>query len=439
MKNKMNYIRSTFAALILLFAFSLSAQNADYVYEDRVYDGLLKSVQIYINNQPALVPIIGLNSGFRTFTLRFDEMSDDANEFFYRVVHCDRNWKVSDLEEIEYIEGFNGEEIQNYQFSTNTYVDYVNFSLTLPNEDTQFRISGNYILIIYDDEAMTNPVITRRFMIDEEKVQLFSDLQRVNDVTKSNSHQQLDVEVDLGDMRIGDPMNELTISIIQNNRWDNMIHNSKPKFISRNRVNFDNTGKLALSAGKEFRQFDIRSLQYTTAYVSEIELHDQGSNVLLHTEKPRAYKVYRDEVDFDGRYVVQNFDFPSSSNNVNSQINESNYNADYANVSFALKMNQNLDEVYVVGAFTDWRLDESYKMQYSNEHNGYHVTASLKQGVYNYLFASKGADGKPNYEDLEGDSEKTVNYYTTILYYRDFTQQYDRIIDTQQIVAIGKY
>ena len=95
----MNYIRSVFAAFILLFALSLNAQNADFVYEDRVYDGLINSVQIYINSQPALVPIIGLNSGFRTFTLRFDEMSDNANEFFYRVVHCDRNWKASDLEE----------------------------------------------------------------------------------------------------------------------------------------------------------------------------------------------------------------------------------------------------------------------------------------------------------------------------------------------------
>lgn len=431
----MNYIPSTITAFIFFIISTMSAQNADFVYEDRVYDDLLKSVQIYINNQPAIVPIIGLNSGFRSFTLRFDEMSDDVNEFFYRVVHCDRNWKESDLEEIEYLEGFNGEEIQEYQFSTNTYVDYVNFSLTLPNEDTRFRISGNYILIIYDDEQLTNPVITRRFMIDEDKVQLYSDFQRVYDVTQSNTHQQLDIEVDLGEMRIGDPMNELSLSIIQNNRWDNMIHNSKPKFISRSRVNFDNTGKLSMAAGKEFRQFDIRSLQYTTAFVSEIDLHHLGSDVLLHREKPRAYKVYRDETDFDGRYVIQNFDFPSSSN----QLNPSNTNADYANVSFALEMNQSLDEVYVVGAFTDWRLEEPYKMTYSNLHNGYHVTVPMKQGVYNYLFATKDVDGKPNYDELEGDSEKTVNYYTSIIYYRDFIQQYDRIIDTQQIIATGEY
>jgi len=434
-RHKMNYSRLIFTILTLICSISLYAQDGQ-VYEDMVFDDKIKSVQMYINRQPAIVPIIGLNG---KFTLRFDEMSDDANEFFYQVIHCDRNWRASELEEIEYIDGFNGEEIQNYEFSTNTYVDYVNFSLTLPNEDTRFRISGNYILIIYDDEQLTNPVISRRFMIDENRVQLYTDFQRVYDVTKSNSHQQLSVETDLLEMKIGDPMNELSLSIIQNNRWDNMISNAAPKFISRNRVNFDNTGKLAMPAGKEFRQFDIRSLQYTTAFVSQIDLHDMGSDVLLHVEKPRAYTHYQDELDFDGRYIVQTFDFPTATGNQSSgQDSESNYRADYANIIFALKMNETLDQVYVVGPFNDWRLDEAYKMKYAPG-KGYFLTTPLKQGVYNYLFATKGADGHPNYDTLEGDSQKTVNYYTTILYYRDFTQQFDRILDTQLVRATGEY
>ena len=419
----------------ILLTIGLNAQSGQ-VYEDRVFDDKIKSVQMYINRQPAIVPIIGLNG---SFTLRFDEISDDANEFFYQVIHCDRYWRASDLEEIEYIDGFNGEEIQNYEFSTNTYVDYVNFSLTLPNEDTRFRISGNYILIIYDDDQLTNPVITRRFMIDENRVQLFTEFQRVYDVTKSNTHQQLDVATDLSEFKIGDPMNELSLSIIQNNRWDKMINDSPPKFISRNRVNFDNTGKLSIPGGKEFRQFDIRSLQYTTEYVAQIDLHDFGSDVLLHVEKPRAYTTYQDELDFDGRYIVQTFDFPTATGNqASGQDSESNYRADYANVIFALEMEKSLDPVYVVGPFTDWRIDESYRMAYV-KNKGYVLKTPLKQGVYNYLFATKDVDGLPNYDTLEGDSQRTVNYYTVILYYTDFTQQFDRILDTQLVQANGEF
>lgn len=419
----------------MLISFGMNAQDGE-VYEDMVYDDYIKSVQMYINGQPALVPIIGMNG---SFTLRFDELSEDANEFFYKVIHCDRHWKASELEEIEYLDGFNGEEIQNYEFSTNTYVDYVNFSLTLPNEDTRFRISGNYILIIYDDEQLTNPVITRRFMIDENRVQLYTEFQRVFDVTKSNTHQQLEVEAELLDLRVGDPMNELSLAIVQNNRWDKMINDSPPKFVSRNRVNFDNTGKLTLPGGKEFRQFDIRSLQYTTEFVAQIDLHDMGSDVLLHVEKPRAYSNYQDVLDFDGRYIVQTFDFPTATGNQSSgQDSESNYRADYANVIFALKMNESLDPVYVVGAFTDWRIDEAYRMHYV-DNKGYVLKTPLKQGVYNYLFATKDVDGLPNYDTLEGDSQRTVNYYTVILYYTDFTQQFDRILDTQIVRATGEY
>ena len=128
----MNLMKSIIAGFILLLSYTTNAQNAKGVYEDRVYDDLLKSVQIYVGGQPAIVPYIGLNSGFQTFTLRFDELAEDANEFFYKVIHCDRNWKASKLDEIEYLEGFNNEEIQNYEFSTNTYIDYVHYSLTLP-------------------------------------------------------------------------------------------------------------------------------------------------------------------------------------------------------------------------------------------------------------------------------------------------------------------
>jgi len=100
----MNYFKWMIAVAGLLYTGQILAQGGT-VYEDRILDDKIKSVQMYIGNQPAMIPIIGFNSGFRKFTLRFDELSDDANEFFYRVIHCDRNWKASDLEEIEYLDG----------------------------------------------------------------------------------------------------------------------------------------------------------------------------------------------------------------------------------------------------------------------------------------------------------------------------------------------
>ena len=407
--------------------------------EDHVFDEDIKSVQMIIANQPAIVPIIGLNSGSRSFTLHFDQLGEDASEYFYKVVHCDRNWNPSDLEEIEYLEGFNDEEIRDYEFSISTYIDYVHFALTLPNEDTKFRISGNYILTIFEGEDMTRPVITRRFMINESAARIFVDFQRSTDVTQSRTHQQLDVEVDLEGLQIGDPKNELSIDIIQNNRWDNMITNEKPRFLSRNRAQFDNLGKLSTPGGKEFRQFDTRSLQYAIEFVSSIDLHDFGSDVTLHTLKPRGSLNHRDDLDFDGRFLIAIHDFDND-----------DLRADYSTIKFRLEGTQNLDETYVIGPFTDWKINEAYKMEYvSNTRNRedgtskdkgfYQLTTLLKQGYYNYLFCNKGKDGKPDYDTLEGDSNKTLNYYTVIVYYRDFVQDYDRILGIHQLTSANQF
>jgi len=70
---------------------------------------------------------------------------------------------------------------------------------------------------------------------------------------------------------------------------------------------------------------------------------------------------------------------------------------------------------------------------------GYYVGTLLKQGVYNYLYATKDVDGKADYTILEGDDHRTVNYYTTVLYYRDFTDQYDRVLATDKIIYSDQF
>lgn len=410
----------------LIIALMISTNAiAQSPYEDQVLDSRIKSVQLLSQGNPLMVPAVALRGG--RITLEFDELSEDASEFFYQVVHCDRNWNRSNLDEIEYLTGFNGEEIQNYEFSVNTYVDYVHFDLTLPNEDTQFRVSGNYALIVYDDEQLTNPVIIRRFMLYENKVNIMSQLQRATDVTLSKTHQQLDVEVSLNDMRIGDPKNELSIDIIQNNRWDNMITNEMPLFLSRDRVQFDNTGSLVFPAGLEFRYFDTRSILYTTEFVKHIELHDRGSDVILHPDVARSRTMYRDDIDFDGRFVIGIHEFDPD-----------DIRSDYSNIYFGLKSKNRGSEVYVVGGFNDWRISPEYRMTYV-EDKGYVLSTLLKQGVYNYLYATKGEDSKLNFEYFEGNNNVTLNYYTIILYYRDFVEDYDRILGIQQINSASMF
>ena len=49
--------------------------------------------------------------------------------------------------------GFNGEPIEDYEKSFNTTVLYTHYSLRIPNENISLKLSGNYKLTVYNDEA----------------------------------------------------------------------------------------------------------------------------------------------------------------------------------------------------------------------------------------------------------------------------------------------
>ena len=131
------------------------------------YVDYIKSVKLNNAGLRTSHPIIDLNSRFQgQIQLRFDDIEGGYKDYVYSIIHCDKDWYPSDLEEIEYLEGFNGEEIDDFGYSTNGYSEYTNYSLTLPNRDLRWTISGNYLLVIRDQDTNA-PVISRRFMVVE--------------------------------------------------------------------------------------------------------------------------------------------------------------------------------------------------------------------------------------------------------------------------------
>jgi len=139
--------------VLLLFFIAVSYFSygqEDYYTEDYVYQENIKSVKFFANNNPLSYPISNVNSTTPLY-LSFDDIDGDSKDYYYKLVHCDMNWEISNLEENDYIEGYNGEEIKNKQNSSFTLLQYTHYRLRLPNENTKWIISGNYLLIIYDE------------------------------------------------------------------------------------------------------------------------------------------------------------------------------------------------------------------------------------------------------------------------------------------------
>ena len=85
-------------------------------------------------------------------------------------------------------------------------------------------------------------------------------------------------------------------------------------------------------------------------------------------------------------------------------------------------------EVYVYGAFNNFSIEEKNSMYYNPKNQTYHASILLKQGFYNYTFATRGADGLVNTNEINGSFFETENEYTAIIYFKPFGSLYDRVI-----------
>ena len=332
---------------------------------------------------------------------------------------------------MEYLDGFAGERIDNFEFSFKTILNFTNYSLVLPNEDLTWTKSGNYLLHIFDEDG--SPVITRRFMVVEPIVRVTPKIVVPNRVSKSRTHHEIDFLVDHERLEIRNPRVEVSATILQNGRWDNAIINVPPMFTKINQLVFDHQDKVIFPAGKEFRYLDLRSLRFRTENISLIERDANGYRVVLYKDQDRKRESFFSREDLNGSFVIEN----SDQNN-----NKFNLNSDYAEILFSLATPPFIDqEVYIFGGFSDWELRDEYRMVYNNAVNAYVGIAKLKQGFYDYAYALKSTTdekAKADMSETEGNWYETDNNYTILIYYRPFGSRYDQIIGTSTFSSVRR-
>ena len=100
----------------LLLTTTLSAQNVRFDYTNNTYVDHIKTVIFGPTGYPHFFPLIILGEG-QTLTLSFDDLEFDVRNYTYSVIHCDRDWQPSGLAPLEYINGFQEENIPFYDFS----------------------------------------------------------------------------------------------------------------------------------------------------------------------------------------------------------------------------------------------------------------------------------------------------------------------------------
>jgi len=411
--------------MISLISFGKGKDEGRNGYRNSVYKEEIKSVQIFPEGNEFLNPVMELNSNV-PLILKFDDLSSSVKNYSYTIIHCDADWNESAVIQTEYMDGFPDNPLDDYAFSSNTTMRYVNYMLTIPNENVKLKYSGNYVIIVFEDNDRDDPVLTRGFQVLEPLVGIESQVKRATFDAYKGSNQEVDFEVYTNNLQIRDPNIEVKVVVTQNQRWDNAITNLKPLFIRDKSLSYDYNRENVFPGGNEFRWFDIRSDKNPGENVRSIEFHRPYYHATLATDEVRSNKKYFSAKEMNGKYAIECRD----------QGQDYDTECDYTFVHFTLPLPTQLvgGSVNVFGALTDWNANKSNQMTWDRETSSYNLTMLLKQGYYNYeyVYVPAGSD-VADATNIEGSFYETENDYQIYVYFRSMGSQYDRLVGFQEI------
>lgn len=407
------------ATLVCLMMAVVQLSATELRYDNQVYDDRVKTVQLTKSGTDDRYPILALNTNDQ-LELSFDILGNKNEYFQYTIVHCDANWNPTPLSPNEYIKGITFDNINDFKYSTNTYVKYVHYSVKVPNDNMKPGIAGNYLIKVYRNFDEEDLVLTRRMMILNPAVSIEATVKPATLAQYRYTKQEVAFTVNYKGFNMPDPYRDVSVAILQNNRWDNAITGLKPLFIRENVLDYNYYDQTLFNGGNEFRFFDTRSLRQFSQNVRTKTL-DTVYHCYLQYEESRGSKQYFNYLDYNGKRVIDNKD------GQNPPID-----GDYAWMTFyLLNMTQLDQDVYVYGEFTDWRLLPEFKMMYNKNRSRYELDVLLKQGRYEYKYATANEAGNSDEMTFEGSHAQTENEYIILIYHKHIQYKYDELVGTR--------
>lgn len=381
----------------------------------------IKSLQMASSGNSYLLPIIDINSN-EELVVKFDNLDISQPRLRYKIYHCNSDWTLSDISEVDYLDGFNDNIIKDYSFSNNTLVNYIHYDLRLPNSDIGLKLSGNYVLAVYDEYSPNDILLTACFSVIDSKVQVSAKVTGNTDIDFNREHQQLSLDINYKNLNVQNPNDDFKVVVRQNTRFDNRVENIKPTYLYSDRLVFEHNRELIFEAGNEYRRFETVSRKYGGIGVGRVSFESPYLNAYVNIDDIRANNTRHYDIDQNGSYLIRN-----------SEAVDSDVESDYFLVHFALDASKiskgNVGHnIYLDGEFT---YGNSIGLDYDIDNGIYYTSMLLKQGAYNYQYLV-GNDTKST-AIIEGNYYNTENSYSIFVYYRPPGRRYDMLVGFLQI------
>ncbi|MGM0566458.1 MAG: DUF5103 domain-containing protein [Bacteroidota bacterium] len=420
-----------FILISALFVTDISGQQEDYYteeyfrYSTHIYDTNIHSLQVHRRGAPLTDPVAEINNLTESLELSFDDFRDNTRDYRYTFIHCDAYWQPSDILVSDYLQGFDDDYVEEYEFSYNTKQPFIHYKLHFPQQDMLPVLSGNYLLKVYPAGSPDKPVLSARFYILDEKVSIQPNIRQATAPTKMDQWHEVDFVINAKDFYLANPSRNMKVIVQQNGRHDNKITGIQPSEIQGNEFIFDYEDQNLFRAGNEFRDFNIQNLKYQSDQVQRIDSFGEQNQVYLYPDTRRTFNPYVNNDDINGRRLIKTTEYDNTATE-----------ADYVRVHFTLPMENPVanGSIHILGGLNYWELNNRSKMTYNYEEKAYENSLYLKQGYYNYLYAYK-EDGKSsaNLRLIENSLYETENEYTIYVYYNHPGSSYDQFIGKKTV------
>jgi hypothetical protein len=397
---------------MVLFCFTLATAQVE---NEIVPPYNIKTVS-FVQNKQNVVPIFQLGDAFQ---LQFDDLYGTDASYFYEIVHCDYNWNPSDIQKRDYLQGFDNQRIQESSSSFNCLQIYTHYLLPFPNSTTQLKISGNYMLKIFNEDKEV--VFSRKFIVYENLATVPIQIKRARTVTNLDSKHNLEFTIKSNVINFQNPLKNIKTILLQNGKFNTAISNIKPQFTIGNDLVYKYDTPTQFWAGNEFLYFDNKEIRIANNTISRVDSQKDIYSSYLFTNEARANSNYYNNQDVNGNFVIRRL-----------FAENSDIEADYAWVYFSLSaplFRSSDGSIYVTGMFNNYALTTENKMEYNPEKAIYEKAILIKQGFTNFEYLAVKPNGSIDSENaIDGNYFQTENEYTVLVYYKEDTDRFTRII-----------